>query len=508
MVVGQDAAESQVGPRLQAAARAAARGGALEQPAQLEQDALCLLRALMGAYLEPGFQSEVRDLRDAIVDEARLLCALAPVAGRAQAPVFKRFGLPPGSPGVLVLKMAVKAVSKYSGDVKELAGDVRESLGLPREEVVQPMTNWLSSPQRSELEDAEEAMVARIARAPVDVRGPLAELLKLPYRASPLEIARRLPHLRQRAEEIAATQLSRGRASVIGHGKALGPELADAPDDQVLAKLVDTYEHYLKKMVARVVTPVESFTKAPAEFRCDWADAHVEPRHARELWGLPATAEPRGPGEEWLSLGVGATVIDGTLEGALAADVLRELHALEAAGEVSQSKDPCNIGARSVWLHFETNQERERLPAPLREVCLRLAGLPSALLAAAAACGSSGDEGGPVEAPRLRLHPHVMAATYRRGAEYHCHKDSYHGKDNLRMLTILLYLNRDWRPGDDGELRLFAQRPGEDAADESRFVDVAPRCGRLVMFRSREVWHAVREPREERWALTLWVMAE
>ncbi|CAK0872414.1 unnamed protein product [Prorocentrum cordatum] len=143
-----------------------------------------------------------------------------------------------------------------------------------------------------------------------------------------------------------------------------------------------------------------------------------------------------------------------------------------------------------------------------RKVCLRLAGLPSALLAAAAACGSSGDEGGPVEAPRLRLHPHVMAATYRRGAEYHCHKDSYHGKDNLRMLTILLYLNRDWRPGDDGELRLFAQRPGEDAADESRFVDVAPRCGRLVMFRSREVWHAVREPREERWALTLWVMAE
>ncbi|CAK0872412.1 unnamed protein product [Prorocentrum cordatum] len=937
------------------------------------QDALCLLRALMGAYLEPGFQSEVRDLRDAIVDEARLLCALAPVAGRAQAPVFKRFGLPPGSPGVLVLKMAVKAVSKYSGD--ELAGDVRESLGLPREEVVQPMTNWLSSPQRSELEDAEEAMVARIARAPVDVRGPLAELLKLPYRASPLEIARRLPHLRQRAEEIAATQLSRGRASVIGHGKALGPELADAPDDQGFpfgwpgssldlraanrprAKLVDTYEHYLKKMepmaaaaalaaaaaervltalcaeepraawllaglctvpfgelawagrlanlvlccvwvgggaagadgggvvikaavrtldhngdlhvlrplqpefelmtdkhdatwrlvlalsdgvlelgsdlqiqathfwggstglvpprfpaalprqgacpglaalllrgapanqsgggcfleclasaedqepgspasrrvatppggaggwrdtclqgkaglgaraldvrlrdargrvvpadvyctpmrrgasergflaairarppeegaigaaedggaaepsgsgdgdgaqppgaligtslpfvlreangcfrqflwppngtfvecISReadrdafvrwlgcrvqvalsrgaapgrrqfgpvvlrlrpqwrapadrcsavvgvefppppagaaaaydvaitvyslagadwglgaaaaggralpgasarpgpegegdaggaaagstdfnalmsvvasatcsnqfggglhvttcrhrqlptakddagfwkhaqhcdeheqhyptpatwhfdscpgaaaaatpadlempdwmappakraaaqgsaaqdkrsrkdkgqqqdtmgnsttklalhlerkatsanectVVTPVESFTKAPAEFRCDWADAHVEPRHARELWGLPATAEPRGPGEEWLSLGVGATVIDGTLEGALAADVLRELHALEAAGEVSQSKDPCNIGARSVWLHFETNQERERLPAPLREA----ARAPMAAAAAALARGSA-----------------------------------------------------------------------------------------------------------------------
>ena len=41
-----------------------------------------------------------------------------------------------------------------------------------------------------------------------------------------------------------------------------------------------------------------------------------------------------------------------------------------------------------------------------------------------------------------------------------------------------------------------------------RFVDIAPLSGRIVMFRSRDVWHAVREPREQRWAMTLWVMAD
>lgn len=46
------------------------------------------------------------------------------------------------------------------------------------------------------------------------------------------------------------------------------------------------------------------------------------------------------------------------------------------------------------------------------------------------------------------------------------------------------------------------------APDHEIFTDVAPLSGRLVFFRSREVWHAVREPRQQRWALTLWVMAE
>lgn len=106
-----------------------------------------------------------------------------------------------------------------------------------------------------------------------------------------------------------------------------------------------------------------------------------------------------------------------------------------------------------------------------------------------------------------------MAATYRKGAEYHVHKDSYNGADNQRMVTVLLYLNHEWQPGDGGELRAFktavgAGVGGTEAPDHGAFVDIAPLCGRLVMFPSRKTWHAVREPREQRWALTLWVMAE
>ena len=52
------------------------------------------------------------------------------------------------------------------------------------------------------------------------------------------------------------------------------------------------------------------------------------------------------------------------------------------------------------------------------------AGLPDALLSQA--------QSSEMEAPQLRVHPHIMAATYRPGAEYHCHKDSYSGTDNQR----------------------------------------------------------------------------
>ena len=57
-------------------------------------------------------------------------------------------------------------------------------------------------------------------------------------------------------------------------------------------------------------------------------------------------------------------------------------------------------------------------------MALGSAGLPDALLSQARSCE--------IEAPQLRVHPHIMAATYRPGAEYHCHKDSYSGTDNQR----------------------------------------------------------------------------
>ena len=157
---------------------------------------------------------------------------------------------------------------------------------------------------------------------------------------------------------------------------------------------------------------------------------------------------------------MGVTVLDKTVDKDLVATARLELAALEEAGQVTPSKDPCNVGARSVWLHFESPEETLQAPPALRSLCQQLLGLPDALLRAAAAC--SPNEA--VAAPRLRVHPHIMAATYRRGAEYHCHKDSYSGTDNQRMVTVLLYLNDDWRPGDGGELRVYGDRLDEEAA--------------------------------------------
>jgi len=40
-------------------------------------------------------------------------------------------------------------------------------------------------------------------------------------------------------------------------------------------------------------------------------------------------------------------------------------------------------------------------------------------------------------------------------------------------------------------------------------VDIEPLLGRVVMFRSREVWHGIQKSHvARRWAVTLWVLAE
>merc|ERR1712135_109312 len=80
-----------------------------------------------------------------------------------------------------------------------------------------------------------------------------------------------------------------------------------------------------------------------------------------------------------------------------------------------------------------TEEMRHRLPPALRELCLLLGGLPSDLESTAAGCTD-------IAMPSLRVHPHVMAATYKDDTEYHRHKDSYDGTDNQRMVTALLYL--------------------------------------------------------------------
>lgn len=97
---------------------------------------------------------------------------------------------------------------------------------------------------------------------------------------------------------------------------------------------------------------------------------------------------------------------------------------------------------------------------------------------------------------QLRVPEAAMLSCYPPGAFYRRHLDSYEGKDIPRKVTILLYCNPGWAPGDGGMLRVWLG--GE-------MVEFEPRAGRVIVFMSQDIWHEVTESKSERYALTQWV---
>lgn len=85
-------------------------------------------------------------------------------------------------------------------------------------------------------------------------------------------------------------------------------------------------------------------------------------------------------------------------------------------------------------------------------------------------------------------------ALYPPGAFYKKHVDRLKTSD-LRVISCVLYLNRDWRPEHGGALRIYA--------DQSH-VDVLPQIGTFVAFRSDAVIHEVLPTLRERFSLTGW----
>jgi len=95
-------------------------------------------------------------------------------------------------------------------------------------------------------------------------------------------------------------------------------------------------------------------------------------------------------------------------------------------------------------------------------------------------------------------HLEMHYARYDSGMGYARHMDQHRGMP-YRMITILLYLNPDWQPGDGGELRLFeADNP------EREFHRLEPLAGRLLLFRSDLIPHEVLPCTQPRWSLTGW----
>ncbi|MGI4839779.1 MAG: 2OG-Fe(II) oxygenase [Janthinobacterium lividum] len=86
-------------------------------------------------------------------------------------------------------------------------------------------------------------------------------------------------------------------------------------------------------------------------------------------------------------------------------------------------------------------------------------------------------------------------ALYPPGAFYRRHVDRFRDDDS-RMVSVVLYLNTGWVPGDGGELRLYLK--GDVAHD------VAPIGGSLVVFLSGDMPHEVLPAERDRLSLTGW----
>jgi Rps23 Pro-64 3,4-dihydroxylase Tpa1-like proline 4-hydroxylase len=94
------------------------------------------------------------------------------------------------------------------------------------------------------------------------------------------------------------------------------------------------------------------------------------------------------------------------------------------------------------------------------------------------------------------------------------------GGGDLRKLTVLLYLQTEWRDAMGGCLRVHGsgeppsggREPPAGTKLAALHTDVAPRGGRLLAFWSDECVHSVCEshaegPGEHRWAITVWLHA-
>lgn len=92
------------------------------------------------------------------------------------------------------------------------------------------------------------------------------------------------------------------------------------------------------------------------------------------------------------------------------------------------------------------------------------------------------------------------AAHYPPGSFYRRHLDAFR-HDNLRVLTVVLYLNRRWHGNNGGGLRLFL-----DADPDGDFVEVLPEAGRLVVFMSARFHHEVLETHRLRSSITSWFL--
>ncbi len=90
----------------------------------------------------------------------------------------------------------------------------------------------------------------------------------------------------------------------------------------------------------------------------------------------------------------------------------------------------------------------------------------------------------------------VHQTIYPIGTFYKRHLDQFKKEDH-RKLSVICYLNSDWKESEGGQLRIYLD-------NESK--DIFPLAGRLVCFRSDLLEHEVLPATRERLSITGWLL--
>ncbi|WP_069130957.1 2OG-Fe(II) oxygenase [Rhodohalobacter halophilus] len=87
-------------------------------------------------------------------------------------------------------------------------------------------------------------------------------------------------------------------------------------------------------------------------------------------------------------------------------------------------------------------------------------------------------------------------AKYPEGSHYDRHLDQFNERSN-RQITVLIYLNENWKKGDGGELVIYK---------EQEEILVEPVARRLLLFKSDVIEHEVLKTNVSRYSLTGWLL--
>lgn len=90
----------------------------------------------------------------------------------------------------------------------------------------------------------------------------------------------------------------------------------------------------------------------------------------------------------------------------------------------------------------------------------------------------------------------VHMTMYPAGSFYKRHLDQFK-QDDHRKLSVICYLNNDWKEEHGGQLRMYLP---------NQTLDVLPVAGRLVCFRSDQIEHEVLSATRPRYSITGWIL--